>query len=75
MLRPIEVTTYKDTASRIADEGEKEVIVGRFHEWADQHKSVGEISQGGPAAIIEKGNGEVVVVSVGENTKIQFKDR
>lgn len=61
MLRPVEVTQYE------------KVFKGLFHEWTDNHKKVGEISMGGPAAIIEKKSGEIVVVNL-ENATIKFTD-
>lgn len=65
-LRPVEVcpTTGGDTGR---------VFKAWFHRWADRHQRVGDRELGGPAAIIEKKDGTVLLVDLG-HASIKFTD-
>jgi len=61
-LRPIEVKPPMGKSFK-----------GYFHKWSFIHARVGEQENGGPAAIIERKNGQVVLVDL-EHASLRFTD-
>lgn len=67
MLRPIKVETYGENGAVL------NIMKGLFHSWTQDFQQVGEISKGGPAAIIERLlDNEVVTIPLDTEHKLTF---
>lgn len=72
-LRPVEIKKYENEHEASVD-GKTTSTKGFFHRWADKHARVGERELGGPCAIVEAKNGQVVLVELGPTVSMRFTD-
>lgn len=73
-LRPVEIKKYENDHEASIDGKTTRVTKGFFHQWADKHQRVGERELGGPCAIVEAKNGQVVVVDLCSSVSMRFTD-
>jgi len=73
-LRPVEIKKYENEHEASIDGKTARVTKGFFHRWADKHARVGEHELGGPCAIVEAKNGQVVLVELGPTIAMRFTD-
>jgi len=73
-LRPIKVKHFRNIHDATNNNEPISEFKGFFHRWAEQHQRVGEVENGGAGAIIEKKDGQVVLVMLGETVSMRFTD-